>query len=425
MSGVDKTKQNWEGLICPVCRFVFRIPINHSGNGVICPACSHLLQIPTVEQRQMYANVRLARASKSRSQQHSIKKRHGDVADTHLKKEETHDAEYEYEYEYEYADDELTTFKNSGQAIDQAVDDHYQMDGADPLPSWEHETAVAVPISPMTWMLSGSLLGVSIVLMAIWLVLQSADDQTNAALVDDGQTEFSVAADKTNFEEDDERQMIKKSKKIIEKFLNAKSVSELGELVRTPSVTIPRMRIWYQDDAWKAQGVRVIGYKKSAVVNEQVVTMDVQLNDFSVKTISVVKTELGYKVDWESWVAWSSVKWGDLFVMRPNQPVEVRVQCKRVNYYNRLFDNSNKWFAVRMSHPDFDRSIYGYVDSGAPHFFGFIAELLRGEEVLATLNISYPSNTSVGNQVTITEHLNSGWISDVPAETQAKQPASR
>ena len=77
------------------------------------------------------------------------------------------------------------------------------------------------------------------------------------------------------------------------------------------------MRIWYQDDAWKAQGVRVIGYKKSAVVNEQVVTMDVQLNDFSVKTISVVKTELGYKVDWESWVAWSSVKWGGSLCYAP------------------------------------------------------------------------------------------------------------
>lgn len=42
-----KRKKQWQGLECPVCRCVFRIPGDHDGAGVLCPACNYLLQIPS------------------------------------------------------------------------------------------------------------------------------------------------------------------------------------------------------------------------------------------------------------------------------------------------------------------------------------------------------------------------------------------
>ncbi|MGB2402210.1 MAG: hypothetical protein ACPIA7_02245 [Akkermansiaceae bacterium] len=420
MSKIDETKPNWDGLICPVCRFVFRIPINHSGAGVVCPACAHLLQIPTVEQRQMCANVSLAKARKALAQRDELEKVvDRAVVDSLPQNRAVRD------HGHEAAVDDLPCSNESSQVIDQTSQNHCELGGYRREPSWEQESSTVEPISPMTWILSGSLLGVSIILMGIWLMMQSADDQTMTVLIDDKQTEFSAATDKADIVEDDQGRMVQESKKIIERFLTTESVSELEKLVRTPDVTMPRIRAWYEDDAWEAQGFRVLGYKKSIAIDDEIVSMDVQLKDFTVRSISVVKTDNGYKIDWESWVAWSPIKWEDLFLLRPNRPVEVRVLCKRVNYYNRLFQDSNKWFAVRMSHPDFDRSIYGYIDSGMPQFYGFIAELLRGEEVPATLKISYPSNTSVGNQVTINEYLKSGWTRDLPAESQAQQPASQ
>ena len=46
MSDALKIKRTWRGLVCPVCRLVFRVPKDHEGHGVICPACSHLLNLP-------------------------------------------------------------------------------------------------------------------------------------------------------------------------------------------------------------------------------------------------------------------------------------------------------------------------------------------------------------------------------------------
>ena len=102
----------------------------------------------------------------------------------------------------------------------------------------------------------------------------------------------------------------------------------------------------------------MVGHKNSIIINGDTITMDVQLDNFDIKKIAVVKTVAGYKVDWESWVAWTSVNWQELFDLRPTDPVEVRVLCKRVNYYNRVFNDSTKWFAVRLSHPYSDKSIY-------------------------------------------------------------------
>ena len=420
MAKIDETKQNWDGLICPVCRFVFRIPIKHSGAGVVCPACAHLLQIPTLEQRQMHAKASLTRARKAVAQRRDLKKGvDRAVVDSRHKNGAVSD------HGHELAVDDLSCSGESSQASDKISQDDCEAGGYMGEPAWEQKASEVEPISPMTWILSGSLLGVSIILMGIWLMMQSADEQTMPVVIDDEQTEFSINTVKVDIEKDDQRRMVQESKNIIEVFLTAESVSELEKLVRTPVITMPRIREWYKDDAWQAQGFRVLGYKNSIAIDGDIVSMDVQLKDFSVRSISVVKTDNGYKIDWESWVAWSPIKWENLFLLRPSQPVEVRVLCKRVNYYNRLFQDSNRWFAVRMSHPDFDRSIYGYIDSAMPEFYGFIAELLRGEEVSATLKISYPSNTSVANQVTITEHIKSGWIRDLSAENQAQQPASQ
>lgn len=387
MSEVGDAKQNWAGLICPVCRFVFRVPANHRGAGVVCPACAHLLQIPSAQQRQMVANARASRASKELIPRNDIKK-HVDE-NSQLVKEADH--------------------------IQDGMDSPYQQ------PAWEHSAPAAEPISPLTWILSGSLLGVSIVLVSIWLVVQSIDENKNIEIIPDQKVESPIAEVESDSLKVQEGQMIKESKKVIEEFLEAETASDLEGLVRTPDITIPRMQAWYQSDAWVPIGARVLGHGDSIKVSNQMITMDVKLDDFSVKTMSVEKTESGYKIDWESWVAWSSVRWPDLFDLRPNQPVEVRVHCKRINYYNRLFNDSNKWFAVRLSHPNSDRSIYGYIDTELPQFHRFITELVREKEVSATLKISYPTNSPVGNQVTIIEHVQSGWVREASPNNQPEK----
>ncbi len=414
MPEAGNAKQNWEGLVCPVCRFVFRVPMNHNGAGVVCPACAHLLQIPSVDQRRMVANARAQTSSKASVSRHGLKKDIGDM----MFKEAPGDAGSDIADDLEYLDASLQP--------KQLVDDSCEQDDAYPgLPAWEQDRPVAAsePISALTWILSGSLLGVSIVVVSIWLMVQSIDDDIHYDASD------TVAEPQKDISSIDTRQaeesrMMKESKKVVVEFLEAKTEADVEGLIRTPEVSTPRMRAWYDRDPWVTPGVRVVGHNNSIIINGDTITMDVQLDNFDIKKIALVKTAAGYKVDWESWVAWTSVNWQELFDLRPTDPVEVRVLCKRVNYYNRVFNDSTKWFAVRLSHPDSDKSIYGYIDSELPQFHRFITDLVREKEVSATLKIRYPQNSPVGNQVSIVEHMQSGWVRPAASNHEAESPSA-
>ena len=414
MPEAGNAKQNWEGLVCPVCRFVFRVPMNHNGAGVVCPACAHLLQIPSVDQRRMVANARAQTSSKASVSRHGLKKDIGDM----MFKEAPGDAGSDIADDLEYLDASLQP--------KQLVNDSCEQDDAFPgLPAWEQDRPVAAsePISALTWILSGSLLGVSIVVVSIWLMVQSIDDDIHYDASD------TVAEPQKDISSIDTRQaeesrMMKESKKVVVEFLEAKTEADVEGLIRTPEVSTPRMRAWYDRDPWVTPGVRVVGHNNSIIINGDTITMDVQLDNFDIKKIALVKTAAGYKVDWESWVAWTSVNWQELFDLRPTDPVEVRVLCKRVNYYNRVFNDSTKWFAVRLSHPDSDKSIYGYIDSESPQFHRFITDLVREKEVSATLKIRYPQNSPVGNQVSIVEHMQSGWVRPAASNHEAESPSA-
>ena len=414
MPEAGNAKQNWEGLVCPVCRFVFRVPMNHNGAGVVCPACAHLLQIPSVDQRRMVANARAQTSNKVSVSRYGLKKDIGDM----MFKETPGGASSDIADDLEPLDASLQP--------KQLIDDSCEQDDAYPgLPAWEQDRPVAAsePISALTWILSGSLLGVSIVVVSIWLMVQSIDDDITYD-ASDAVAEPQKDISSIDTRQAEESRMMKQSKKVVVEFLEAKTEADVEGLIRTPEVSVPRLRAWYDRDPWVTPGVRVVGHKNSIIINGDTITMDVQLDNFDIKKIAVVKTVAGYKVDWESWVAWTSVNWQELFDLRPTDPVEVRVLCKRVNYYNRVFNDSTKWFAVRLSHPYSDKSIYGYIDSESPQFHRFITDLVREKEVSATLKIRYPQNSPVGNQVSIVEHMQPGWVRPAASNHEAESPSA-
>jgi len=414
MPEAGNAKQNWEGLVCPVCRFVFRVPMNHNGAGVVCPACAHLLQIPSVDQRRMVANARAQTSNKASVSRYGLKKDIGDM----MFKETPGGASSDIADDLEPLDASLQP--------KQLIDDSCEQDDAYPgLPAWEQDRPVAAsePISALTWILSGSLLGVSIVVVSIWLMVQSIDDDITYD-ASDAVAEPQKDISSIDTRQAEESRMMKQSKKVVVEFLEAKTEADVEGLIRTPEVSVPRLRAWYDRDPWVTPGVRVVGHKNSIIINGDTITMDVQLDNFDIKKIAVVKTVAGYKVDWESWVAWTSVNWQELFDLRPTDPVEVRVLCKRVNYYNRVFNDSTKWFAVRLSHPYSDKSIYGYIDSESPQFHRFITDLVREKEVSATLKIRYPQNSPVGNQVSIVEHMQPGWVRPAASNHEAESPSA-
>jgi hypothetical protein len=197
---------------------------------------------------------------------------------------------------------------------------------------------------------------------------------------------------------------------VVKKFLNAKTSAELEALVRTPDVTVPRMRAWYATNEWTPPGAKDVGYGGRVTVKGVMASMAVRLNDYSVKQIALENTPSGYLVDWESWVAWSSMDWEALFEKRPTDSVEVRVHCALDNFYNRLFNDDTKWIAVRLEHPYSDRTIYGYIDKKSPSLMRMLGDLRHGNMVAATIKIQYPKDSVAKNQVMISEYIQNGWV---------------
>lgn len=427
MPEVAQEKQSWSGLICPVCRFVFRVPLDHKGSGVVCPACAHLLQIPSAEQRKMAISARLRKPKDSYSAYRKI-------PDSAQQKDPTLNLDLSGE-KADLSAPPLSSVSEASDTLDRDPTDDFYDEEENPqdMPAWEQEGlgGVPEPINATTWILSGSLLGVSIVAVSIWLIIQSVGVDVTAQKDSLGPSEEVPAPvapaknpDQVKEQKVDRKRIIRDAELLATKFLETKTESDLEQLIRTPEISTPRLRAWYARDPWVKPGLRNIDSNR-VDIEDGIVTMEVKLNDYTTKKLSLEQSAKGFLVDWESWVAWSSVMWEDLFDLRPTKPVEVRVKCKRVNYYNRFFNDDFKWFAVTLTHPDFDRAIYGYIDRGQPQFHRFMADLVRESEVLATLKISYPENSVADNQVAIIEHVQTGWVRPVPVKKGEENIPSR
>ncbi|MBT8037335.1 MAG: hypothetical protein KJO21_07295 [Verrucomicrobiae bacterium] len=279
----------------------------------------------------------------------------------------------------------------------------------------------------MSWIIGGSLLGLAVVAVATWLVMGSLDKGNTSDV--DASTVFStepdtppplaedqITPDEKRFKKDiadaleAQTGFLDDGCAVFEKFLAAKSTAELESLVRTPEVTVPRMRAWYATHERKPQAAKEMPYGGGVSVQGFIGIMLVRLDDYSVQSAALEKTPEGYLVDWESWVAWCSMDWHELFEKRPTEPVEVRVRCSLGNYYNRQFDDDRKWLSVRLIHPSSERTIYGYIARDATSLIRSLTNFENRDQSFFTLKIHYPENAVADNQVIISECVQTGWV---------------
>ncbi len=418
MPAATKKKRKWAGLVCPVCRFVFRVPKDHEGSGVICPACHYLLNIPAHESKAPPARLPAKGSPKTLVPEPRGKKTASPVASRPFPEKDTRPAPPQ------------PARAHTPDAAGRKRVRRHKKQRRQEAPEWES----APPRSgsdqgnTLAWIAGGSLLGLAAVGIGAWLVIGSAEEPGNSqsSSIDTSPASITVSLPAEEVEEVSEEEKkrqkaiadsvkagmnaLANAEDVVRKFLTAKTIDDLEPLIRTPGVTMPRIRRWYAEKKWTPPGANDIGCGGRVTVKGNMASMSVRLGDYSVKQIALENTPDGYKVDWESWVAWSSVPWDELFEKRPVEPVEVRVKCSRDFYYNRLFSDDKKWQAVRLINPGSDKTLYGYVDRDSPTFVRFLGELRNQSSVAVTLTIRYPKDTIAKDQVYISEYLQSGWV---------------
>lgn len=423
VTNATKKKRTWAGYTCPVCRFVFRVPKDHDGVGVICPACRYLLKIPQrhgvsqLSARDLDSQKNLATVPRDIKEKSPIVSR--PVGDA----------------------DKLSGV-DSGDKVSKSKGKRRRRkkNPSTAAPSWERQVSSANSKegNSLAWIIGGSFMGLIVVAIGAWIVMDNVSpneqDVSNRAklLGGDGENSFQLDSDvKLTPEEQKVQKQIEESvntlqnvlaesQKVIEAFLTAETVEDLHALVRTPEVTVPRMQKWYASHEWVAPGAKEIAYGGGPIVKGVMASMAVRLNDYSLKHIVVERTSKGYLVDWESWVGWAEVDWAELFKQRPTELVEIRAICSMDSYYNRIFKDDSKWWAVRMEYPDADRSIYGYIDRETTTLTSLLGDLKDGEPkdgdlkdgraIAVTIKIRYPKDSVADNQVYIEEYIQNGWV---------------
>lgn len=427
MPEVAKKKRTWLGLVCPVCRFVFRVPKDHEGQGVICPACNHLLNLPEDKMSR-----------KPVAQKSAEKKAEVVVEEPKVvipKPREVRESK-----------PIVARALTEDDKIKEAPSDRKRRKGrrrksSEGAVGWDQKESnkVRKDETSMPWIIGGGLLGLVVAGVGAWLVIDSAkkDENKNSEppsqlpsftlsdLEDESKVELTEEEKKRQKEIRDSvktgMNVLSDAEESVKKFLNAGSLEEMAKYVRTPEVTVPRMREWYGSKVWEPIGVKEVGAGGRVTVKGRMASMSVQLKDFTYRQVALERVGSEYKVDWESWIVWSSIPWEDIFEKKPKQAIEIRVRCSQDSYYNRHFRDDGKWLAVKLLHPLEDRTLYGYIDKDSPALTRLIADLQGGKVSAATIKVKFPKDSLANNQVEITEYIQNGWVRP-SADDESTQP---
>lgn len=365
MSEVQESARRWSGYVCPDCRFVFRVPRDHDGQGLVCPSCGRLLKIPGKDDVTPPLM----------------------VAPHRPKSSQPADPNAHARAHYEHA-----------------------------KPEWEREGATEAMVAPefrrkrtVIWVLGGLTV---VAVGLIWLLRPGKEHPvvTNPApVVIAPPTEESPAHTETDSGQPTDYQTFRREAEAVTKrFLEAKTVAEMAKETLKPEQTEARAKSLFPDGKIDPPGFVAFSQEQGLVNDGRFSTAQIQTRWKGVVPLTFVRTEAGWKIDWESWSGWSEVSWADAVAQRSTKLVRLRAVVTPIEYYNFYFNDESRWRSFKLESPDGEQLLYGYVERGSA-----LEEQLapRNEEITPRLliEVRFPGDPSARNQVFISRIVNKGW----------------
>jgi hypothetical protein len=371
-----ESSRRWSGFVCPDCRFVFRVPRDHDGQGIVCPSCRRMLRIPRVGEQTplLVASIRSVEAESVVEQ----------VAETRVRRRKR---------------------KRTGESQ-----------------AWERsdssgENARQDP-SASKWWLAGGAVGLVGVIVAVVLLMRGSHQPEGEpiavdqgakpeSLVPGGPAEPSLPEGLENLRSDVE--FLKLAEPIAKRFMEAGSIDDLLPLVRNPETAEPRIRAFYPEGAYKPFAYSKFNTAGSVQTEGSVRTIMMANSDFEEKPLVFEESPSGIKIDWENWVRWSEMSWADFVTAKPVSGKLFPVVLSAVDYYNFDFTDDRKWRSYRLTSPDGETSIYGYVkrDSEMESKLRLPSDATQSQLIL---KLKYPEVPVSSNQVLIEGVVAEGWV---------------
>lgn len=208
---------------------------------------------------------------------------------------------------------------------------------------------------------------------------------------------------------------------LVKKFLAAKTVEEVLAATRRDPVLEQKIRDYYRLHRLSPVIPKVVAPNGRILRNRGLWAVDVLLPDHSVKPIAAERMDDGYVIDWESWVGYSEIPWGEVRKIRPKEPTLFRVLCAPIQYYNFGFADDRKWRSYRLQSPDRKHTLYGYVERLSIQESMLTRHDVKSDQSLAYILRIRFADDSGPDQVIIEEVVDSGWVRTASAESAPVQ----
>lgn len=379
--------RRWSGYVCPDCRFVFRLPSDHDGDGIICPSCRRMLRIPGEgdETAPLMAPLQKIGFAEEGQDPRGEKR----TRSTRKKKQK----------EAETPDWDASSGK------------------------WRSSRSKGKP----TFRIVAAWLGVAVVALAgVFIFVQAGEEKGPKAhnAPDEIQDQFDelvkvplILPDEALLDpvvlpkvmERSEADFLNLAQPIAEKFLSAKRIEDILPLVHNPDGVAAKIRAHHPKGL--IEPVTMVKFNSAGRVSykDSFAAVSITTSDFEQKQLAFIESDEGLKVDWESWAGWCEIPWAEIIAKKPDKPVLVRAMLKWVDYYNFSFTDESKWRSFRLSSPDEEHMIYGYVARNS-----LLDQQIRPREqettVAVTVKIHFPENGEAANQFVIDEYVADGWV---------------
>lgn len=361
------TPRRWSGYVCPQCRSVFRVAMNHDPDPIHCPSCRRVLKIPTSTDTAppLLFNEAAGFEDPARAEQKKRRRRGGK--------------------------------SRVGTAA-----------------TWDQREASPSHDGPENKQLrlvliSGAAL-FSLILAGVFVSMYfggKAAEQSAPTVITSKRPVAVIASPA----ERSEASYLAEAEPLTRKFMQATTMAEMLPLVRNPAVAEGRMRAFYPDGHIQAPGISKFDSDGGFSVKGKHRALSVVTGDQEKKPIAFVETAQGMKVDWESWVGWSDMPWATFITTRPTVGHLFRVILKPIDYYNFEFADDLNWKSYSLVSPDREHVLYGYL----PKLSALNRQLdlsVDTKSINVILSLKFPAVGNSKNQVEIERVIAKGWVEE-------------
>ncbi len=131
-----------------------------------------------------------------------------------------------------------------------------------------------------------------------------------------------------------------------------------------------------------------------------------------------------FSADWPSFVGASDLTMTQLLQQRPTAPVLMRVLVAATDHAVAPFEDTRKWFCIRIFAPGQEESCYGYLAMDKPALVSLTKRIPldsnqaspeersenEGIALPLALRMAFPKDSTSTDQVEVVEVLGSGWF---------------